>query len=401
MYEISLVPDVKAELLQKQKMRNLIIFICIIVACVCVGIILIMLSIMGAQSLSIKGQENEIACRADGIPSKGDKCNNFGQPVMTFKNVNELLTIQDQMNSIGTLNSNRVKFSRVFGILDVILPDGRANGDVVSINELSADISKNMISFDAIGESKEINIGFHVLETFRKGVNRTYFDYGNYMRKNSDGEYEVIPSFCIKEYTEKGYTYGKYMKGEPGCEAPMVVSDTTEVPSDEEGNQSSDEDAEEEDSKEEKKKEETEVKKEVIVIRRTYDSSEDLENYKNGNDSKKKEGDTKESVTGYYFQSECFKYKEDGSFDENETLATCPLLTDNGLSVGQPSYGRGKDDKMVLSFSANLSLDPRVFKSGSKHMQIFGPSRQNVTDSYVEVRDMFTAKAKATSEEEE
>ena len=57
--------------------------------------------------------------------------------------------------------------------------------------------------------------------------------------------------------------------------------------------------------------------------------------------------------------------------------------------------------KMVLSFSANLSLDPRVFKSGSKHMQIFGPSRQNVTDSYVEVRDMFTAKAKATSEEEE
>jgi hypothetical protein len=56
---------------------------------------------------------------------------------------------------------------------------------------------------------------------------------------------------------------------------------------------------------------------------------------------------------------------------------------------------------MVLSFSANLSLDPRVFKSGSKHMQIFGPSRQNVTDSYVEVRDMFTAKAKATSEEEE
>ena len=179
MYEISLVPDVKAELLQKQKMRNLIIFICIIVACVCVGIILIMLSIMGAQSLSIKGQENEIACRADGIPSKGDKCNNFGQPVMTFKNVNELLTIQDQMNSIGTLNSNRVKFSRVFGILDVILPDGRANGDVVSINELSADISKNMISFDAIGESKEINIGFHVLETFRKGVNRTYLVMAN------------------------------------------------------------------------------------------------------------------------------------------------------------------------------------------------------------------------------
>lgn len=387
MYEISLVPDVKAELLQKQKLRNLIIFVCIIVAGACVGVILIMLSIMGAQSVSIAGQENVISCRTEGKPMKGRDCKGLGEPIMTFKNVNELLTIQDQMKSIDILNSNKVKFSRVFGILDVILPDGSSNGDKVEISELATDLGKNTISFDAKGEA-ENNIGYHAQETFKKGVERTYFDYGDYMRKDEDGNYVAIPSFCITEYTVKGYIYAKYTKGEPGCEAPMITSADTDKPSDEQGNQSAEDDSEEKKQESESQK----VKKETITIRRTYDDLEDLENYKNGNDKKKDDKDTKESISGYYFQSECLKYKEDGSFDEASTLEECPLLGEDGLAITGSSYGLGDGDKMVLSFTASLVLDPRVIKVSNKYMLILGPSRQNVTDSYVEVRDMFTAK---------
>lgn len=403
MYEISLVPDVKAELLQKQKMRNLIIFICIIVAGICVGIILIMLGIIGSQSLTVSSQETEIACRTDGTAGgSGSSCSNYGSPIMTFKNVNELLTIQDQMKSIDALNSNKVKFSRVFGVLDVILPDGSVNGDKVSISSLTTDLSESRLSFEAIGQA-ENNIGFHVLESFRKGLDRTYFDYGDYMRKNEDGEYVPIPSFCITEYTEKGYTYAKYTKGEPGCEAPMVVSSSSSgEASNEKGNQTADgseEGGEEEESESGEKKES--IKKETIIIRRTYDNSEDMENYKNGNDSKQKANGTKDSVSGYYFQSECMQYGDDGEFDEESTLETCPLMAEDGLLISGSSYGSGSDDEMVLTFSASLSLDPRVFKVGSKYMQIIGPSRQNVTDSYVEVRDMFTEKAKSLDEGEE
>lgn len=399
MYEISLVPDVKAELIQKQKIRNLIILVCVIVACACAGVILVMLSITGAQTISISGQENEISCRMEGTGKDNGKCSNTGEAILRFKNVNELLTIQDQMKSISALNANKVKFSRVFGILDVILPDGSANGDKVDISELASDASENMISFDAIGKSTKLNIGFHVLETFKKGVNRSYFDYGDYMRKNEDGEYVPIPSFCITEYTEKGYTYAKYTKGEPGCEAPMVKTTSGDTPSDEKDNQTSD--SEEEKGEKEEGEKSKDVKKETIIIRRTYDDLEDLENYKNGNDKKKKDKEKNGSNVGYYFESQCMQYKDDGSFDEEATLLQCPLAEEDGIMIGSSSYGRGSDDEMVMSFSVVLKLDKRVFASGNKHMQVFGPSRQNVTDSYVEVRDMFTAKAKPVDTGEE
>ncbi|MCR5572905.1 MAG: hypothetical protein K6F57_03990 [Candidatus Saccharibacteria bacterium] len=403
MYEISLVPDVKSELLQKQKLRNLIIFICIIVAGACVGVILILLSITGGQALTIGVQEKEIGCRATGSNpnNRSDGCSDYGTPVMTFKNVNELLTIQDQMKNIGVLNANKIKFSRVFGLLDVILPDGSQNGDKVQINELSSDVSRSVLSFDAVGEA-ENNIGYHALETFRKGTERTYFDYGSYMRPDGEGGYVEIPSFCIKEYTTRGYTYAKYTKGEPGCEAPMV--EKTEEPSEEstelEQNTENIEDIlNKDDSEAEEQKEE--VKKEVIIIRRTYDDSEDKEEYKNGNDRK---ADKKSDVTtkGYYFESACIQYKSDtGEFDEEATLNTCPLLGEDGLVISNSSYGRGAEDRMVLSFSASVMIDSRVFRTSNKHMQVIGPSRQNVTDSYVQIRDMFTAKARALEEKEE
>ena len=277
MYEISLVPDVKSELLQKQKLRNFIIFVCIIVACVCVGVILIMLSITGGQAFTIGTQEKEIGCRTNGVNpnNKKDSCSDYGVPVMTFKNVNELLTIQDQMKNLGALNNNKIKFSRVFGLLDVILPDGTSNGDIVRINELTSDVSQNILSFDAVGEAKN-KIGYHALETFRKGTERTYFDYGSYMRPDGEGGYVEIPSFCIKEYIEKGYTYAKYTKGAPGCEAPMVSSGSKSSGKKEDDEQSSE--LEGSDNIDDSQKD---IEEETIIIRRTYDNSSDKEKYKN------------------------------------------------------------------------------------------------------------------------
>ena len=114
MYEISLVPDVKSELLKKQKLRNLIFFICLIVAASCGGLILLLLGFIGTQSLEISAQENEINCRADG---SGVGCGSYGTPVLKYPNVNELLTIQSQMKNVGVLNNNKIKFSLAFSAI--------------------------------------------------------------------------------------------------------------------------------------------------------------------------------------------------------------------------------------------------------------------------------------------
>ena len=391
MYEISLVPDVKSELLLKQKLRNLIILICIIVAASCAAVILILIGIMGGQNLTISSQENEIKCRTDG---SGTKCGEYGTSIMSFRNVNELLTIQDQMKSIGVLNKNKIKFSRVFGLLDVILPNNPKSGDVVKLHELTRALSRKMLTFGAVGEAYN-NIGYHALEAFVKSTEKTYFDYGSYMRKDENDEYVEIPSYCITEKVDNGYVYGIYHKGNPGCEAPMVEEDKkSQDSSDEEKEESSDKEAEKKDDEEKVAK----VEKKDITIRRTYKDSDDREEYKNGNDSLAKKGE--EGNTGkYYFESECIEYDENGKFSEDLTLEACPILAEGGLQTGNSSFGRGAEDKMVLSFSVNMTLDKRVLSSSSKHMRIIGPSRQNVTDSYVQVRDMFTEKAKKVEDE--
>ena len=381
MYEISLVPDVKAELLRKLRMRNLVYLICVIVAAACGGVFLILFGVTGGQGIKLAAQDTEIACRSDGILRKGKCESKYGTAVLKVRNAEELLTIQDQMKNLSVLNKNKVKISRIFGILDVILP---AEGDnTVWISELNMDVDSGTMSFDASASASN-GIGFRALEAFKKNVSRAYYDYGNYKRYDKEaGEYVDIPSFCITETTDKdGVTYGVYHRGTPGCEAPMVSGTS---------NKTTNEDEEELEEEEETEEEEVvAADRKDIRIRRSYINREDFEQYRNGND--RLNNGNSENVKGYYFESECLKYGDDGSFDEKATLEACPLLSDDPR-IGDSSYGKNSEGELALSFSAQLLIKREVFLSANKHVRVVGPTRQNVTDSYIQVRDMFTEAA--------
>ena len=142
-----------------------------------------------------------------------------------------------------------------------------------------------------------------------------------------------------------------------------------------------------------------EVKQENIRIRRTYNDESDLKAYKNGNDRFAKEGT--ETRKGYYFESKCIQYDSDGAFDESATLTECPVLAGEP-EISDSAYGRDSDGTMALAFSVSLGITPDVFLSANKHMLIVSPSRQNVTDSYIQIKGMFGAiKDKNVGEEEQ
>lgn len=397
MFEISLVPDVKSELIKKLKLRNLIFLICVIVAAACIGVLLILFGVTAGQGVALNAQDVEMACRSDGVLKGKGKCESkYGTAIMKFNNAEELLTIQDQMKNISLLNTNKIKFSRTFGILDAIMSnknDTSTNEDKVFVNSVGADINNSTLYFDALAEASN-NIGYRALEGFKKNVALTYYDYGNYMRTDSDGETVPIPSYCITEITDPNTNimYGVYHKGKPGCEAPMVEK-VEEKKTDE--SESEDNETENETEKEETAK--TDVKD--IYIRRTYNNEADRKEYINGNNRYKRSPD-EEQVKGYYFESKCLQYDGDGNFDEAATLDACPLLSEEPV-IGDSSYGRDREEKMVLSFSATLTISRPVFLSSNKHMMIVSPTRQNVTDSYVQVKNMFTEAAHDTEEVEE
>jgi hypothetical protein len=76
-------------------------------------------------------------------------------------------------------------------------------------------------------------------------------------------------------------------------------------------------------------------------------------------------------------------------FDEQgRRKYTCALL-DEEIEVRNSTNGRAADGSLVLRFSAVVTLDREVFSFRNKHVQIVGPMRQNVTDSYTQIRDIF------------
>ena len=389
MYEISLVPDVKAELLRKQRLRNLFVLICVGVAIACGAVVMILLSVMGGQTVSMNNQKKEIGCRydmkMDGKTMKSSDCkSNMGTPVMYFNNRQTLLTIQDQLKSLDTLNNSMIKFSRIFGLLDVLLLD-EEKGSKIEVSELAVDFSSMTLSFDAVGYDKSsANIGYKPLEAFKKNAERMRYDYGEYMRRGDDENDEVIPYFCISEETINGLVYGVYRKGAPGCEAPMV--EPTEEDKDAGDDEGSDEKSDEEASAEPV---ENEIEK--IYIRRTYKDRDDYESVREGKDKYWDESVMgKNNYKGYYFESSCISWSEDGKMDEAATLETCPFLSDE-IAVTNSSYGLDTNEQLVLTFQSSVPISTEIFLSGNHNMQILSPTRQNVTDSYVQVRDMFVA----------
>lgn len=404
MYEISLVPDVKAELINRLKLRNFVVFVCIIVSVVCGGVVLALVGVTSGQGIALANQDTELQCRSEGSNAKV-RCNGYGTAIKKFKNASELLTIQDQMMSLAVLNAEKIKFSRVFDVMSTILPSYSHNDDNdVKVSEISASIENDTLYFDAIGRSKN-QIGYRSLEAFRKGVERTYYDYGAYMRLDPDThEYVEIPGYCIDDVIDEttNVAYGIYHKGNPGCEAPLVEKNESV----EEGNNtlmqgSLQQGITTEGLTEEKEKtkttttETTAVEKKDIKIRRTYANASDREEYKKGNDRYTTGG---EAVSGYYFESACLQYDANGNFDEATTITTCPLLSD-AVSVSDSSFGKDSNDELVLSFSVTLPVSHDIYLAKNRHMMIVGPNRQNVTDSYIQIHDMFEAAAKETDDD--
>ena len=102
-HEINLVPDIKGEMIKALKLRNLIFFICIVVAAASIGMILIVGSIVGGQSLALEGKKDVLASMSNKVNSYND--------------LSDFLTIQNQVNKISTITDEKVLSSRIFNFI--------------------------------------------------------------------------------------------------------------------------------------------------------------------------------------------------------------------------------------------------------------------------------------------
>ncbi|MBR5621166.1 hypothetical protein IKW75_01630 [Candidatus Saccharibacteria bacterium] len=407
-YEVSLVPEVKRKMIQAMKFRNVMLFVCIVLASVSVGTILIMVSIWSGQNVTMGGQDAR-------LKSMSDKINNYSS-------LSEFLTIQDQLGNISQINENKKVLSRVFSILSTILPEGP---DTVSLSELSVDLSTNTLRFDAQADAKvSPYIDYRVLESFKKGLSLMKYDYGRYVDENG----EEIPTMCIVETDENGntlvdveesgltsnkYIYAYWLKGKKGCDP---TRDDTEEEEDEEEsvedvikeiaeNNGADLTEEERDMAAEYEKKtkdlndyakslfsqqiESGISIEQAEVIKVYRSPRFSDWYNAGH------MDESGFISGVpHFASDCIAYSgaDSGGVMKWTSTNECMLISEDPV-IQDSSNGRDSAGSLVLRFNAAITLDPQVFMFTNKHVMAISPSGQNVTDSYRQIEGMFAERA--------
>lgn len=386
--EINLVPDIKNEMIKALKLRNLIFFICIVVASASIIVSIILASAAAIQQSAADGKRNTIDLMSSTVNSYGE--------------LSEFLTIRDQLGNLAEISDNKQLLSRIFGVLSALLPTGL---DTITISELSISFADDnpTISFDAQANAgAEPYIDYNVLDSFKKSMQYMRYDYGTYVDRDGN----TIPAYCIVESfsDETRGSYAYWLINGEGC------------------NPSAAETAEEETNPAEDENETTEG--ETVE---TPEATEEETTIISGYETEQYEGQTVVRIwrtpqyeewykAGYlsldgiienvaHFESDCITYTgtevAGNVINWTSSNDSCLLVPDGteGITIAESSNGRDTDEQLVLRFSATIVLSPEVFSFNNKHLLSLSPTgRHNVTDSYLQLQDMFAERAEDCAE---
>ncbi|MDO4611889.1 MAG: hypothetical protein Q4B29_00270 [Candidatus Saccharibacteria bacterium] len=392
--EINLVPDIKNEMIKALKLRNLIFFICIVVASASVVVSIIFAVIAGGQQAVVDGKKGTIDLLSSKIESYGE--------------LSDFLTIKDQLSNISAISDRKQLLSRIFGVLSALLPSGP---DTITISELNVNFEEEepTISFDAQANAgSDPFIDYNVLDSFKKSMQYMRYDYGNYIDRYG----KTIPAYCMIETGSDGATFYDQQKGyyafwlingegcNPSAIEEVVEEEVEEVEENSEGAEGPDTEGPTESESE------SPVVENIVAgypvenyngetVVRIWRTPQYNEWYQTGNMSL--DGSISDIP---HFDSSCITYSgteaENGEIHWASTNNSCLLVPDgtDGIAISDSSNGRGNSSELVLRFSATITLNSEVFSFNNKHLIAIAPSgRYNVTDSYVQIQNMFAERA--------
>lgn len=376
--EINLVPDVKGEMIKALKLRNFIFFLCIVIVAASIGVSLVFFSIVSGQNAVVSG--------------KTDTLNEMSDKINSYADLSDFLTIKDQLGNISSITSDKKMLSRTFSILSALIPN---SVDTITISELRVDMEDNpTFTIDAQANAgQEPYIDYRVLDAFKKSMQYMRYDYGEYVDKEGD----PIPSFCM---IETGADGASLVDHEKGRYAFWTIEADGCAPASYEEQDAGDDENESESSSSTNGKipvysgYQTEEYNGAKVVR-IWRTPQFAEWYKN--EYMSLDG----AISGVaHFNSACIAYEgnEEGSkISWTDSNTECLLVPDGegGIAVSpDSSNGRDASEQLVLRFNATITLAPEVYSFSNKHMIAIGPTtRYNVTDSYVQVQNMFKKRA--------
>ena len=134
MIQFNLLPDVKLEYIRTQRLKQTVVSISVLAAGVALTILILLFLVVDVfQKQHLKAVNNDIKTNTAKLKSIPD--------------LNKILTIQNQLNSLPSLHAKKPVTSRLFGYISQIVPDK------VNISQLQIDFDANTITFTGSADS--------------------------------------------------------------------------------------------------------------------------------------------------------------------------------------------------------------------------------------------------------
>lgn len=156
MIEINLLPDVKQELIQAQRVRNAVVSMSIILSIAAGAVVALLASYTYiAQPLVKESNKRAITSQHSELLKKPD--------------IAKAVTIQNQLTVLSDQHQQKNVSSRVFDTLQAITPTG---DNAISYRSVKVDTVDKKITIEA-----EAANGYKALEAFKKTILATKFEY--------------------------------------------------------------------------------------------------------------------------------------------------------------------------------------------------------------------------------
>ncbi len=126
MIQLNLLPDVKLQYIKAQRSRRLVLSIAIVVGTAAIALLAILLTVDGLQKKHLSDLNRDIASETSQLQGK--------------KDINKILTVQNQLESLTALHAGKPAGTRLFTYLNEVTP---AN---VDITDLTVDFTKQTVT---------------------------------------------------------------------------------------------------------------------------------------------------------------------------------------------------------------------------------------------------------------
>jgi Tfp pilus assembly protein PilN len=133
MIQLNLLPDVKLEYIKAQRYRRLVFAVSILVTVASVALLLLLLSVDGLQKKHLHDLGNDISSESSKLQQE--------------PNINKILTVQNQLQSLTALHAGKPAASRLSDYLNELTPAS------VSITDLKIDFTQQTATITGTSDS--------------------------------------------------------------------------------------------------------------------------------------------------------------------------------------------------------------------------------------------------------